>query len=230
MRIQEEFENVADNVEDFQSRFKSGMSAALEIDEQYIDILGMAPGSIVVDFILLDAPRGVSSTRTADEAAMRLEGLMTSGNYASFPSNIRNLMAQATVENIKYDARVLAPAPGAIRQWPIVDGYAPPAGCLCLAHVAAGIRIGCGRHMGLLTPWCPVQQGCPGARTGTGAQSRWAYCERAAPAPAALPGNAAFENLDRTSSNRATSLATSLASTFALLVSPTLLLLRGACT
>lgn len=187
IRIQEDYDNIVDDVAGFSATFKSGLSTALGVEQERIDILGLSRGSIVVDWRIRDPPAGQTAIKSAEEAANRFEALMTSNNFAAFPDAIRSTMSESKMES-RTVSQATAPAAGTVELAPLQDGYMPPTGCMCVANTAAGVRMGCANHLGLDKPWCPVNMGCPGARVGTGVQYRWAYCKAVAVSAASTTG------------------------------------------
>jgi len=180
VRIDTQFELVAGNITSFHDSFRAGIAAALLLEEERIEVTSVSPGSVIVDFLLMDPP---STPRTmAHEAADRLEVLLVHGLTSYFPDSLRGHMQGASVER-RESRRITASgliSPGLA---PLESEYEPPDGCTCVAAEQEGVRAGCGRHLGLGRPWCKTDGLCPAARSGSGVQRRWVYCSSTSGAP-----------------------------------------------
>jgi hypothetical protein len=191
IKLDTSFQVVANNIQGFREDFRIGVADAIDIAPNRVEILKVAPGSILVDFRILDLPAGstaAASVRSSAASADLLEALLlpsSGGGSPSFlalrrfPSNLRPFMEKASV-NQKVFAEVSTQSlgnPGVATLAPLEEGFAPPEGCTCSgAFQSQGVALGCARHLGLDRPWCPVVEDCPGASVGSGCQRLWVYC------------------------------------------------------
>jgi len=184
VRMDSDFDAVAGNIATFSTTFRSGLASALLIEEERVDVVGISRGSVIVDFRILDPPKGQTPARYAHEAADRLENLLISSTIVVFPTSLQAYMKGATVEarSAKWLTIETGSSPDLVPPLaPLVEGAKPPQGCACVAAEDQGVIAGCAYHLGLSPAWCKVHETCPTAMKGTGVQSLWVYCSGGEP-------------------------------------------------
>jgi len=183
LRIDGDFDAVANNVQNFKSNFQAGIAQTLFVSEDRVDVVRIHKGSILVDFRIVDPPAASSGSRSATEAADRLDALLASRAVEVWPSDLQVYMSSA---------RMTAKARRQISADSVRNSHAnvitevgPPVGCKCRAVPFAGIQAGCAEHLSLSPAWCPVEGLCTASRPGR--QGLWVFCTQTRSSIRAMP-------------------------------------------
>eukprot|EP00442_Polarella_glacialis_P011769 CAMPEP_0115086606 /NCGR_PEP_ID=MMETSP0227-20121206/22696_1 /TAXON_ID=89957 /ORGANISM="Polarella glacialis, Strain CCMP 1383" /LENGTH=268 /DNA_ID=CAMNT_0002476117 /DNA_START=68 /DNA_END=874 /DNA_ORIENTATION=- len=172
VRIDADFATVSSDVEAFKKTFQEGVAAAAGVTTDRIVISNVRPGSVVVDFYVVEGTQGstpMSVAVSSLEAKMKQTSTEWTPGIAAFMKKATfqgKALRSVPSEQVSSSGRTVVLTP--------LADYGPASGCSCVA--GSGISKGCAEHSGVGPAWCLVASGCPSAMAGS--FGSWAWCQK----------------------------------------------------